>query len=111
MAEFIGANVNNVTLKKQSDVVIKKIISDTATVNLPDGVEALEPGQVLITVDDGATFDVAAIDAEANGILCEGLTATGKAEVLLLGVVREKYLTGLDASHKPHLFTNKIILK
>ena len=111
MVDFIGANVTNVTLKKQSDVVIKKVISDTATVTLPNGVEALEPGQVLISVDNGETFDVAAVDDEANGILCEALTATGPAEVLLLGIVREKYLTGLDASHKPHLFTNKIILK
>jgi hypothetical protein len=111
MAEFIGANVNSVTLKKQSDVVIKKVIATTATVTLPEGVEVLEPGQVLVSIDNGDTFDVALVDAEANGVLCEPLKATGVAEILLVGVVREKYLTGLDASHKPHLFANKIILK
>ena len=109
--EFIGGNVADVTLKKQSDVVIKKVIATTATVNLPAGTEALEPGQILVTVDNGATFEVAIVDSEANGILCEALTATGDAEVLLIGVVREKYLTGLDVTHKEHLFANKIILK
>ena len=108
---FTGANVTDVTLKKQTDVVIKKVIATAATVNLPVGTEVLEPGQVLVTTDNGATFDVAIADAEANGILCEPLKATGEAEILLLGVVREKYLTGLDTTHKPHLFANKIILK
>ncbi len=108
---FIGANVKDITLVKQSDVVIKKVIATAATVNLPEGTEALKPGQVLVSTDNGATFDVAQVDAEANGVLCEALTKSGPAEVLLLGVVREKYLTGLDASHKPHLFANKIILK
>lgn len=111
MAEFIGANVADVTLKKQSDVVIKKVIATTAKVNLPADTTVLEPGQVLVTVDNGVTFDVAIEDAEANGILCESIKATGEAEVLLVGIVREKYLTGLDATHKQHLFANKIILK
>lgn len=111
MADFIGANVADVTLIKQSDVVIKKVIATVATVNLPEGTEAFKPGQVLVSTDNGATFDAALTDAEANGILCEPLKATGEAEVLLIGVVREKYLTGLDATHKPHLFANKIILK
>lgn len=109
--EFIGGNVADVTLKKQSDVVIKKVIATTATVNLPAGTEVLEPGQVLVTVDNGATFDVAIVDSEANGILCEPIKASGEAEVLLVGIVRTKYLTGLDNTHKPHLFANKIILK
>lgn len=111
MSNFTGANVTNVTRKNQSDVVIKKVISTVANVTLPEGEEVLEPGQVLVTMDGGTTFNVAAVDAEANGILCEALTATEDAEVLLIGVVREKYLTGLDASHKEHLFANKIILK
>ena len=111
MNKFVGQNVADVTLVKQSDVVIKKVIATAATVNLPAETEALKPGQVLISIDNGATFDVAQVDDEANGILCEPLKATGPAEVLLIGVVREKYLTGLDATHKPHLFANKIILK
>ena len=111
MSDFIGANVTNVTLVKQSDVVIKKVIATAATVNLPAETEALKPGQVLISIDNGTTFDVAQVDDEANGILCEALTKSGLAEILLVGVVREKYLTGLDATHKPHLFANKIILK
>lgn len=111
MNKFVGQNVADVTLVKQSDVVIKKVIATAGTVNLPEGTEALKPGQVLVSTDNGATFDVAIADAEANGILCEPLKATGEAEVLLIGVVREKYLTGLDATHKPHLFANKIILK
>ena len=111
MTDFIGANVNDVTLVKQSDVVIKKVIATAATVNLPEGTEALKPGQVLVSIDSGATFDVAQADDEVNGILCEALTKSGLAEILLVGVVREKYLTGLDATHKPHLFANKIILK
>jgi hypothetical protein len=108
---YIGQNVSVVTLKKQSDVVVKKILSTTGIVNLPEQTEALVPGQVLITIDGGETFDVAAADAEANAILCETLTATGVAEVLLIGVVREKYLTGFEANHKESLFTNRIILK
>ena len=109
--KFTGQNVADVTLKKQSDVVIKKVLSTTGVVTLPEDKEVLEPGQVLITIDGGVTFDVAAVDAEANAILCESITETGTAEVLLIGVVREKYLTGLDAAHKEHLFTNRIILK
>lgn len=108
---FVGQNVSDITLKKQSDVVIKKVLSTTAKVNLPQNSEYLEAGQVLITMDNGETFEVAATDAEANAILCETLTTTGVAEVLLIGIVREKYLTGLDATHKEHLFTNRIILK
>jgi len=108
---FIGQNVKDVTLKKQSDVVIKKVLSTVSTVNIPEGKDNLEVGQVLITIDGGATFDVAADDAEANAVLCESITTSGDAEVLLIGLVREKYLTGLDASHKEHLFTNRIILK
>ncbi|RXJ80803.1 hypothetical protein CRU86_00050 [Aliarcobacter skirrowii] len=111
MSKFIGANVHDVTLKKQSDVVIKKVLSMSATVNLPEDEDHLEVGQILITVDGGSTFDVAATDSEANAILCESITETGLAEVLLIGVVREKYLTGLDATHKEHLFSNKIILR
>ena len=108
---FEGANVTKVTQKKQSDVVIKKILSDYAEVTVPADT-TLEPGQVLITADGGATFTVPADElAEPNGILCEALTATGKAEVLVCGVVREKYLTSYVTDYKTHLFTNKIILK
>jgi len=109
---FTGQNVKNVTQKKQSDVVIKKILSDYAKVTLPEDADVLEPGQVLITVDGGSTFTVPADElAEPNGILCEALKATGKAEVLVCGVVREKYLTSYVADYKVHLFANKIILK
>ncbi|PLY08398.1 MAG: hypothetical protein C0625_02080 [Arcobacter sp.] len=111
MSDFVGTSVQNVTLKKQSDVVIKKVLATEAAVTIPDGTEGLKAGQVLITTDGGATFDVAAVDAEPNGILCDNLETSGPAEVLLLGVVREKYLEGLNASHKPHLFNNKIILR
>jgi hypothetical protein len=111
MSKFVGANVANIARKNQSDVVIKKVISTVANVTLPEDKEVLEPGQVLVTIDGGLTFKEAIEDDEANGILCEALTATGDAEVLLIGVVREKYLAGLDATHKEHLFTNKIILK
>lgn len=109
--EYTGASVENISIKKQSDVIARKILSIESTVNLPDGVEILQAGQVLISVDGGETFDVAAVDAEANGILCEPITETGVREVMLVGVAREKYCEGLDDTHKPHLFTNKIILK
>jgi len=112
MNGFTGQNVAAVTLKKQSDVVIKKVLSDYAEVTLPADTEVLEPGQVLITTDGGDTFTVPAdADAEPNGILCEPLTSTGKAEVLVCGVVREKYLVDYVADYKTHLFANKIILK
>jgi len=111
MDKFVGQNVQNITLKKQSDVVIRKVLSVEATVTLPDGVDALEPGQVLITVDGGITFNVVDADDEANGILCEALTETSKVEVLVIGAVKARYLVGLEDAHKPHLFTNKIILK
>ncbi len=110
MADFIGKNVQNITLKKQSDVVIKKVLSTGATVTVPSDT-TLEPGQVLITANGGKTFDVALEDSEANAILCEALEQTGEAEILLVGVVRKKYLTGLDDKHLEHLFNNKIILK
>lgn len=109
--QFVGASVQNVSLKKQSDVVIKEILSTQAMVTLPDGIEALEPGQVLITVDGGETFTVAADDAEPNGILCRALTVSEKAKVLLIGVVRKRYLSGFVDAHASHLFTNNIILK
>ncbi len=109
---FTGANVTKVTQKKQSDVVVKKVLSDYAEVTLPADTEVLEPGQVLITTDGGTTFTVPADElAEPNGILCEALAATGKAEVLVCGVVREKYLTDYVTDYKTHLFANNIILK
>lgn len=109
--EYTGMSVKNITLKTQSDVVIKKILSVNGTVTLPNGTEALEPGQVLVSIDGGLNFVAADADDEPNGILCEALTATGEAEVLVIGIVKAKYLTGLEASHKPHLFNNRIILK
>lgn len=108
---FTGKSVNDVTLKTQSDVVINKILSTNATVTLPNGTEALEPGQIVVSIDGGITFVVADNDDEPNGVLCEALTATGEAEVLLIGTVRKKYLTGLVDAHKTHLFKNRIILK
>ncbi len=108
---YAGMSVENVTLKTQSDVVIKKILSVNGIVTLPNGTEALEPGQVLVTVDGGLNFVVADADDEPNAILCEALTATGEAEVLVIGIVKAKYLVGLEAAHKPHLFNNRIILK
>lgn len=109
--DYVGMSVKNVTLKTQSDVVINKILSTNATVTLPNGTEALEPGQVVVSINGGITFVVADADDEPNGVLCEALTATGEAEVLLIGTVRKKYLTGLVDAHKPHLFNNRIILK
>ena len=109
--DFIGKSVQNITLKTQSDVVINKILSTNATVTLPNGTEALEPGQVLVSINGGITFVVADGDDEPNGVLCEALTATGEAEILLIGTVKTKYLTGLVAAHKTHLFNNRIILK
>ena len=108
---FTGKNVQDVTLKTQSDVVINKILSTNATVTLPNGTEALEPGQIVVSIDGGITFVIADGDDEPNGVLCEALTATGEAEVLVIGIVKAKYLVGLEAVHKPHLFNNKIILK
>lgn len=108
---FTGKNVQDVTLKTQSDVVINKILSTNATVTLPNGTEALEPGQIVVSIDGGITFVAADNDDEANGVLCEALTATGEAEVLLIGTVRKKYLTGFVDAHKTHLFKNRIILK
>ncbi len=110
MAKFTGANVKDVTLKKQSDVVINKVLSTSATVTV-DGEDGLEAGSVLVSVDGGKTFSHALPDAEPNGVLCENLQETAEAEVLLMGVVRERYLGGLENAHKEHLFKNKIILR
>ena len=109
--EFTGMSVKNITLKTQSDVVIKKVLSVNGTVTLPNGTEALEPGQVLVTIDGGLNFVAADADDEPNGILCEALTTTGEAEVLVIGIVKAKHLVGLEDAHKPHLFNNRIILK
>lgn len=111
MKKFTGASVQNITLKKQSDVIIQKVLSDYGTVTFPEDTEVLQTGQVLVTADGGQTFDVAAVDAKPNAILCESITATTKAEVLLIGTVREKYLEGLSDEHKTALFENKIILR
>lgn len=111
MNEFTGASVNDITLKKQSDVVIKKILSHTSEITLPEGVESLEVGTVLVSIDGGETYDIATEDSEANGILCENITENGEAEVLLIGVVRQRYLAGYLDPFKEHLFNNKIIVK
>ncbi len=110
MEQFIGKNVQNITLKKQSDVVIRKVLSTSATVTVEENT-TLEPGQVLITADGGKTFSIALEDSEANAILCEACDQTGEAEVLLSGVVRQKYLAGFVDAHGEHLFKNKIILR
>jgi len=110
MDNFVGENVKDITLKKQSDVIVKKVLTTNALVNLAKNTETLEPGSVLVTNDNGLSFEIAKATDKANAILCEALNKSSQAEVLLIGVVRQKYLVGLDVSHKGHLFTNKIIL-
>ncbi len=111
MGELTGSSIKNISIKRQSDVVIKKTLAVYATVNV-EADTALEPGQVLITTDGGDTFTVPVDNAaEPNGILCENISKTGKSEVLVVGIVREKYLDSYVADYKVHLFANKIILK
>lgn len=109
MENFTGANVQTISHKKQSDVVIRKVLSDYQTVTVAADT-TLEVGTLLVT-SDAVNYAVADEAAEPNAILCEPISETGKAEVLLVGVVREKYLEGLVTAHKIHLFNNKIILK
>ncbi|MDC7249277.1 MAG: hypothetical protein PQJ49_05090 [Sphaerochaetaceae bacterium] len=108
---YAGQNVKNISIKKQSDVIVKKILSVEGTVNFPVDTEVLEAGQVLISTDSGKTWEIAASDAEANGVLCESLKSAGVGEIMVVGVAREKYLEGYVSAHKAHLFNNKIILK
>lgn len=109
MSKFIGTSVQDISQVRQSDVVIKKVLSDYKNITVAADT-TLKPGTVLITVD-AETYVVADESAEPNAILCEPISETGKAEVLLVGVVREKYLDGLVTAHRMHLFNNKIILK
>lgn len=111
MDKFVGQHVQNITLKKQSDVIIQKILAVEGIVTIPDGVEALEAGQVLFTPDGGKNFIVAADDAKSNAVLCNAITETCSTEALLVGKVKEKYLEGFKEAHREHLFNNKIILK
>ncbi|WP_455756482.1 hypothetical protein [Sulfurimonas sp.] len=48
---------------------------------------------------------------DANGILGANIQGTEQAPVIVTGDVRTKHLVGYDASMKPALFKNKIILR
>lgn len=60
-------------------------------------------------VDGSDWQDLGAFDA--NGVLGETITETSNVSVIVTGFLREKHLSAYDASMKPSLFKNKIILR
>lgn len=92
------------------DVILEKIQSVDAEVSVPVDTE-YAPGTPLVTNDGGATF-AKAVDADGvvvNGILGEYLTASGTANVLVTGTVREAHVPGLTDRMRTSAFANKII--
>lgn len=65
---------------------------------------AVEPGTDDTKWEDGGYW-------QGNGVLCEMLEATGVANVLTMGSVVEKNLTGYDADLLPSFFGKKIMMK
>lgn len=63
-----------------------------------------EPGTDPLKWEDNGAWD-------ANGILIENIDVTGKAAVLITGVVAESKLRGYDSAMRHALFKNKITMQ
>ena len=96
------------------DVVINKILGVNAKV---ETTKALECGAVLFTINGGESFAAVTSDnqtatianaAAVFGVLCDGVEATGDADVLVLGEVR---LADVAAELKTALFKQKIVVR
>lgn len=97
--------------KTYSEIVGKNIQTINATVTLPDGVEELPMGTLLITVDGGRTFSVADADSAPDGVLTDYLKATEVTSVLITGSIIERNLPEEPSlEQRVALFENKIIL-